>query len=313
MNDATDNDSAEKYQHTPVLAAEVMEHLAPQPGDTVLDATVGLGGHSVLLAKAIGASGWLIGLDRDTSALERARAALATAPCRVDLVHCRFGDMRRALHDLKVRHVDRLLLDFGVSSPQLDDPGRGFSFRNDGPLDMRMDQSTGQTAEDLINLWSEEELAKIFQELGEERFSHRFAKTIAAARRQKPIKTTGELAALLARAAPSRGKIHPATRVFQALRMIVNDEIGEIRRGLISAVRVVRPGGRIAVITFHSGEDRLAKSAFRAWQERGVAEPCHKKAIACGRVEMLENRRARSAKLRVTEILGDRGRGELAD
>jgi 16S rRNA (cytosine1402-N4)-methyltransferase len=193
------------------------------------------------------------------------------------------------------------LFDLGVSSLQLDKAERGFSFMRDGPLDMRMDQSRGNTAADIVNRLPVEELADIFSRFGEERFSLRIAKRIVEKRGVMPITTTGELSLIVASAVPGRGRVHPATRVFQALRMAVNDELGTLSRGLAGAGRALLPGGRLAVLTFHSLEDRLVKRMFGRWRELGVARLVNAKALSCGREEARSNRRARSAKLRVAE------------
>jgi 16S rRNA (cytosine1402-N4)-methyltransferase len=287
------------YTHLPVMPDLTLRHLSPERGHAVVDGTVGLGGHSSLFAEAVGAEGRLVCFDRDTEALERARERLSGAPCRVDFVHAAFERMEEGLRGLGLAAVDRVFLDLGVSSLQLDKPERGFSFMRDGPLDMRMDQTRGESAADIVNAWPEEELAQLFKTLGEERFSGRIAKRIAERRREGSITTTGALSALIAEAVPFRGKINPATRVFQALRMRVNDELGTLSRGLAAAGKVLAPGGRLGVLTFHSLEDRLVKKTFARWEELGLAEPVTRKAVSCGREEAVSNRRARSAKLRV--------------
>lgn len=209
--------------------------------------------------------------------------------------------MDKALADLGVTGAGAVLLDLGVSSLQLDKPERGFSFMRDGPLDMRMRQGSGPSARDIVNGWPEERLAALFRELGEERFSRRLAKSIVEKRLSRPIETTGELSKLVEESVPRRGRIHPATRLFQALRMEVNDELGTLSRGLAAAGRVLAPGGRLAVLTFHSLEDRLVKKTFLRWRGLGLTIPVTAGAEACGREEALANRRARSAKLRVVE------------
>jgi 16S rRNA (cytosine1402-N4)-methyltransferase len=289
------------YSHIPVMPEETLRLLAPQPGETVVDGTVGLGGHSRLFGERVGGAGRLICFDRDPEALERARSALAGLPCRVDFIHAPHENMAAGLSRLGVDRVDRVFLDLGVSSLQLDKPERGFSFMRDGPLDMRMNRGTGTTAADIVNSWPEERLRDLFKTLGEERFSGRIAKRIAEARMAGSIETTGELSKLAASAVPFRGKTHPATRIFQALRMEVNDELGTLSRGLAAAGKALRPGGRLAVLTFHSLEDRLVKRTFLRWGELGAAVPVNAKAVGCGREESLRNRRARSAKLRVAE------------
>lgn len=298
------SEDAASYTHSPVMPAEVMEWLCPLPGETAVDGTVGLGGHSRLIADALGEGGRLVCFDRDAEALDGARRNLAGAPCRVDFVNQPYSAMARELPRLGIAGVRRVLLDLGVSSLQLDKPERGFSFRRDGPLDMRMNQAAGRPARDIVNLWPEEKLAALFRELGEERHSGRIAKKIAEARADGPIETTGELSSLVEECLPARGRIHPATRIFQALRMEVNDELGELSRGLAAAGRVLEPGGRLAVITFHSLEDRLVKRTFLKWAGLGLVRAVRSGAIACGREEAVRNRRARSAKLRVVERMG---------
>lgn len=295
------SDARQDYSHLPVMPEQVMEFLAPRPGDTAIDGTVGLGGHAAMIGAALGAGGRLFCFDRDAEALERARRTLSGLECRLDFVHQSFDLMDGELARRGVTAVDRILLDLGVSSLQLDKPERGFSFMRDGPLDMRMNQGDGLSAREVINLWPEERLRHIFQTLGEERHSGRIAKKITETREKRPILTTGDLATLVEGCVPRRGKTHPATRVFQALRMEVNDELGTLSRGLASAGRLLAPGGRLAVITFHSLEDRLVKRTFLKWFEKGLAKPIGAGALACGRAEAVANRRARSAKLRVAE------------
>lgn len=239
--------------------------------------------------------------DRDPEALAAAARRLAGLECETVFINRRFEDLRSELDRLGIGGVKRILLDLGVSSLQLDKPERGFSFMNDGPLDMRMDPTAGRSAADVVNSLSADALSDIFRKYGEERFSGRIAKRIVETRGERPIVTTGELSALVAAAVPGRGRIHPATRVFQALRMEVNDELGTLSRGLAGAGKSLEPGGRLAVLTFHSLEDRLVKLTFRKWKELGVANLVNAKAVACGREEARLNRRSRSAKLRVVE------------
>ncbi len=293
------------YSHVPVMPEVVLRLLAPRPGDTALDGTTGLGGHSRLIARALGANGAkgrLLCFDRDPEAIARARENLALAEVPIIFVNASYDRMGEEARKLGVGQVQRILLDLGVSSLQLDRPERGFSFRNDGPLDMRMNQEGGGvTAADIVNHWPEERLKDLFERLGEERFSGRLAKRIAEARLQQPIETTAVLSALAEGAVPFRGRIHPATRMFQALRMEVNDELGALSRGLMQAGRLLSPGGRLAVITFHSLEDRLVKRTFQRWRELGAARLVTSHALSPEREEALANRRSRSAKLRVVE------------
>lgn len=289
------------FSHLPVLAAETLAYLDPQAGDVALDGTVGLGGHSSLIAARLGADGHLIALDRDAAALAVATEKLAAAPCRVTLRHSPFSQMAAVLTELGVGQVNRILLDLGVSSMQLDDAARGFSFRDDAALDMRMDRTQELTAAAIVNTWGERELADIFYRYGEERAARRVARRISEIRARQPINTTAALAEMVASVIPRRGKIHPATKVFQALRLAVNDELGELEQTLPVAFDRLAVGGRLAVIAFHSLEDRIVKNYFRelATAKKGFLP--HKKAIMPAAEEVLTNRRARSAKLRVIE------------
>lgn len=300
MTDAVDR-PVHPPVHLPVMPREVMELLAPRSGETAVDGTVGLGGHSRLLGEALGEDGRLICFDRDPAALELARRALSGLACRCAFVNKPFECMDAGLRDAEAPSADRILLDLGVSSMQLDRPERGFSFMRDGPLDMRMDPNRGLCARDIVNNWPEEKLRRLFEILGEERFSRRLAKSIVERRAEKPIETTGELSELAAATVPRRSRINPATRIFQALRMQVNDELGCLSRGLATAGRVLTPGGRLAVITFHSLEDRLVKRVFARWNELGAVALVNAKPLIPGDDETAVNPRARSAKLRVVE------------
>ena len=280
-----------------------MAVLDPRPGEVAVDGTVGLGGHSLRLGQALGGAGRLVCFDRDPQALELARQRLAALPCRVDFSHLSFERMERELARLGCPRAKRIILDLGVSSLQLDSPERGFSFLRDGPLDMRMNPGDGLSARDIVNSWPEKELERLFLTLGEERRSRRLAKSIVERRAARPIETTGELSELAAASAPRRGGIHPATRMFQALRMQVNDELGSLSRGLAAAGKSLAPGGRLAVLTFHSLEDRLVKRTFARWREMGLAEWVVSGVARPDREEMGANRRARSAKLRAVERL----------
>lgn len=288
-------------QHLPVMPEEVLEWLNPGEGKIILDGTLGLGGHSSLIAEKLGPSGRLIGLDRDENAIEIATARLGAAECRVDICHSRYSDMLAALAGLGVEGVDGVLLDIGVSSMQLDRAERGFSFMREGPLDMRMDESTGMTAAEIVMTYSEEELARVIYEYGEEHFSRRIAGKIVEYRKQARIETTLQLAEIIESAVPRRGKIHPATRSFQGLRIEVNQELKELENGIEAAVSALNPGGRFVLITFHSLEDRIAKYRMRAIAEEGRIKLTKKKVIKPSYQECQVNRRARSAKLRVVE------------
>jgi len=290
--------------HEPVLTAEAMALLAAERGGLFVDCTVGLGGHTQALLEA-GASK-VLGLDRDRDALRMAGERLNAFGERVELVHADYRDLPRVLDERGVAGVAGALADLGVSSMQLDAEGRGFSFRRDEPLDMRMDQSQGPTAADLLRQAGEEELANVIFEHGEERYSRRIARAIVAARRTTEIATTGQLAQLVRRAVPHRGyqRIDPATRTFQALRIWVNRELEQLDEFLGTACSRLLTGARLVVITFHSLEDRIVKHAFRALaQGRAALQVLTKRPIVPGAAEIERNPRARSAKLRAIERL----------
>jgi 16S rRNA (cytosine1402-N4)-methyltransferase len=290
--------------HIPVLLEESLEYLNLRPGAVVVDATLGLGGHSAEIAKRLGPTGRLIAFDRDVEAMELAKARFASlaeelgsAMPAVEFVARPFSEIAEVVQP---QTLDGLLADFGVSSLQLDQAQRGFSFRADGPLDMRMDARSELTAEQVVNQADEEDLANLIYESGEERRSRRIARAIVRAR---PITTTAELARIVsAEAPPIKGeKIHPATRTFQALRIRVNDELGEIQSLLKSAGSLLKPGGRVVLISFHSLEDRLVKDSFREAAKDGVLKILMKKPIVACEQEALRNPRSRSAKLRSAE------------
>jgi 16S rRNA (cytosine1402-N4)-methyltransferase len=291
--------------HIPVLRAEVLAHLRPEAGGLFVDCTVGLGGHASALLAA-GATR-LVGLDRDRAALDLARQTLAPWGDAVTLVHADYRDLDAVLSRHSIDVVDGGVADLGVSSLQFDAPGRGFSFQRDEPLDMRMDTSAGETAAQLLARVGEQELADVIFQYGEERFSRRIARRIVDERSVQPIETTGRLAALVRRAIPSRGysRIDPATRTFQALRIWVNRELDGLDTFLMTAVRRLRAGARLAVITFHSLEDRIVKHTFRALAhgEARLVTVLTKKPIVASPDEVGANPRARSAKLRVAERL----------
>jgi 16S rRNA (cytosine1402-N4)-methyltransferase len=289
--------------HIPVLAAEAMQYLQPARGGVYVDCTLGLGGHASALLAA-GATR-IIGLDRDLDALSRAREALAPWLERVNLVHADFRSLDDVLDRLGVAVVDGALADLGVSSMQFDEPGRGFSFQRDEPLDMRMDRSGGDTAADLVATSGERELADAIFQYGEERYSRRIARAIVDARRRSPIETTGQLAAIVRRAIPRRGfmRIDPATRTFQAIRIWVNRELEGLDAFLAAAARRLRLGARLVVITFHSLEDRIVKHTFRALAQSDAAplQVLTRKPVVPTDEEVQRNPRARSAKLRAAE------------
>lgn len=288
--------------HEPVLTAEVLQYLQPERGGLFVDCTVGVGGHSRALLDA-GATR-VIGLDRDLDALAHARTVLAPWGDRAQLVHADYRSIEDVLERRHVSLVDGALADLGVSSLQLDAPGRGFSFQRDEPLDMRMDRSGGETAADLVARTGEQELADAIFAYGEERFSRRIARAIVLARAEAPIATTARLASVVRRAMPRRGhmRIDPATRTFQALRIWVNCELDGLGAFLQTAARRLRSGARLVVITFHSLEDRIVKHTLRGLERtEAVVKVLTKKPVLPGDDEVGRNPRARSAKLRAAE------------
>jgi 16S rRNA (cytosine1402-N4)-methyltransferase len=287
--------------HEPVMVAEVLEHLAPERGGLFVDCTVGLGGHARAVLEA-GASS-LIGLDRDPRALAEAREVLRPFGERVQLVHADYRRLGEVLQERGVASVDGVLADLGVSSMQLDAPGRGFSFRRDEPLDMRMDTTTGPTAAALIQDADERTLADVIYEFGEERQSRRIARAIGAARARTPITTTGQLADVVRGAMSGRGytRIDPATRTFQAIRIWVNRELEGLDLFLGTAARSLTAGGRMVVISFHSLEDRIVKHTLRSLQTAGELTVRTKRPLVPSDGENERNPRARSAKLRAAE------------
>jgi 16S rRNA (cytosine1402-N4)-methyltransferase len=297
-----------QFRHVPVLLAEVIAGLAPRPGGRYIDGTLGGGGHAAAILEASAPDGRLLGIDADPAALAAAGARLAPFGARATLVHGNFRDLVGLAQVAETVPVDGILLDLGISSYQLDTPERGFSFQADAPLDMRMDPTADETAADLVNTVPEGALADLIYRYGEERGSRRIARLIAEARRKRPITTTGQLAAIVERALGGRrGKVHPATRTFQGLRIAVNRELESLEAVLPQAVELLRPGGRLAVIAFHSLEDRIVKQFFRRESGYGGAEVSArlrivtKKPIEAGEEEARANPRARSAKLRIAE------------
>ena len=310
------------FVHKPVLLAEVLKGLGTRPGGIYADGTIGGAGHAAAILAASSPTGWLYGCDRDGAAIEAGCRRLAEFAGRFELRQGNFADLASWV---PLESCDGVLLDLGVSSPQLEQAERGFSFLQDGPLDMRMDRRQAWSAADLLKTVSEEELARILWELGGEREARRFARAIVREREREPLARTLQLAALIERLAPRRGrKAHPATRVFQALRLAVNDEIGSLQSGLEGAVSLLRPGGRLVVITFHSLEDRVVKDFGRVRTRDytftgGVDVPelreprapglswVERKAIKPGARELGENPRSRSAQLRVLAKLAAPG------
>jgi len=303
--------------HVPVMVAEVVEWLRPRPGACLVDACVGPGGHAAaLLARAPGAT--LLGVDRDPEALALAEARLPAE--RVVLRHAHFADLRTLIAEVGWDGADAVLLDLGMSSYQLDDPARGFGFRADGPLDMRMDRGATLDAATVVNTWPERDLARILAEYGEEPRARAIARALV---RHRPLATTGELARVVGGVlGPGRRGHHPATRTFQAIRMAVNDELDGLGRFLADGYAVLRPGGRIAVLAYHSLEDRHVKTAFRRWAATCLCPPrvmtcacgwdakvrlLTRRPLRPGAAEIARNPRARSARLRVAERLGGGG------
>lgn len=305
-------------KHVSVLLDECIENLAIKPDGIYVDGTLGLGGHSYEIASRL-TTGRLIGIDRDETAIARAGERLAPFAGKITLVHGNFSDTASILNDLGIDAVDGMLFDLGVSSPQLDEAERGFSYMNDAPLDMRMDRSEGLTAYDVVNDYSADRLNRIFWDYGEERYARRISAAIIAAREKKPVETTFELVDIIKGALPAaalREKQHPAKRCFQAIRIAVNDELGAISALMDTAPDKLKLGGRLCVISFHSLEDRIVKSGIAA-RENGCTCPREAPICTCGFIKTLKsvcrkpilpgadeierNPRARSAKLRVAE------------
>ncbi|HET7371547.1 MAG TPA: 16S rRNA (cytosine(1402)-N(4))-methyltransferase RsmH [Gammaproteobacteria bacterium] len=308
--------SDDAYEHAPVLLDETLAALTIRPDGVYVDGTFGRGGHSRGILEQLGANGRLLVIDRDPEALIAARE-LAQQDQRVTAFHGAFTMLERVAGNMNVAgQVDGILLDLGVSSPQFDDPARGFSFRAAGPLDMRMDTTTGESAADWLARAPEEEISQVIFEYGEERFGRRIARAICAARIEQPLADTAQLAELVARAVPTRErKKHPATRTFQAVRIFINRELDELRDVLAQTPRVLGPGGRLCVITFHSLEDRIVKRFMRDHAKpaedvpgplgvhRFVPPPFARplKPVTPGQTELRANARARSARLRIVE------------
>lgn len=287
--------------HVPVLVAEVLTYLAPRPGAVIVDATVGEGGHAEAILRRIAPAGRLIGLDRDADALRVAADRLRSFGRNVMLYHADFGDLGRVLDEIGVGAVDGVLFDVGVSTRQLTDPARGFSFERAGPLDMRMDRERPETAADLVNTLPERELADLIYRYGEERASRRIARQIVA---RRPLRTTRDLVrAVEAATGGARTRIHPATRTFQALRIATNHELEALERGLPQAIQRLRPGGRLCAIAFHSLEDRITKRTLAQHAREGVVRLLTKKPVRPSAEEIRRNPRARSARLRAAERL----------
>ncbi|MFH1378520.1 MAG: 16S rRNA (cytosine(1402)-N(4))-methyltransferase RsmH [Planctomycetota bacterium] len=288
--------------HAPVLTAEVLDALNPQPGETYIDLTVGAGGHCSLVAERIGETGHIIAFDRDDTAIAVARERLKSFQTPIRFIHSPFDALPGLVESGVVPKADIVLADFGVSSMMLDIEQRGFSFRTDAPLDMRMDLTTGLTAADWLNSESETDIANAIFQNADERFSRRIARRIVEERRITPIQTTGQLAAIVESAYPYQARkhlrIHPATRTFQAIRIVINDELGQIERLLSSIDVFLNPGGRFACISFHSLEDRLVKNTFKNLHKTGRYTLWTRKPVRASDDETSANPRARSALLR---------------
>lgn len=307
------------FEHTTVLLHETVEGLNIKPDGIYVDCTMGGAGHSSLILSKLSSEGKLFAFDQDETAILHAKEKLAQYGNRITIIKSNFLDLQEELNKQGIEKVDGVLYDLGVSSPQLDTPERGFSYHHNAPLDMRMDQESPLSAYDVVNTWSFGELVKIFHRYGEEKFSKQIARKIEAARESKPIETTGELVDIIKDAipAPARRKGgHPAKRIFQAIRIAVNDELGVFEKSLQQAIELLNPGGRISVITFHSLEDRICKVTFKKASEIPNLPPglpvipeefkptlklITRKPIIPSEEELEENNRARSAKLRIAE------------
>mgnify|MGYP006294178151 CR=1 FL=1 len=290
----------EKTVHIPVLLNETLDFLAPKSNGTYMDMTVGAGGHSVPLLKMLGKDGFLIGIDRDKEILNLARQSLIKISDSFILKHASFSKVHEILKELNITGVDGVLFDIGVSSFQLSKASRGFIFRSEAFLDMRMDKESDLTAADIINNYTEEELRNIFFKYGEEKYSRRIASNIVKHRKIMPIKSTRVLANLVANSYKHhRQRIHPATKVFQALRIVVNDELNELQQGLKNIIPYLKIGGKVVVISFHSLEDRIVKNFFRTQKDR--LKILTKKPLTAGSLEKDQNVRSRSAKLRCAQ------------
>lgn len=318
-----------EFSHVSVLLDETIEQLNIRPDGIYVDGTLGGGGHSYEICRRLSEKGRLIGIDQDADAIAAAGKRLEEFGDRVTIVRSNYCNMRRELEKLGINRVDGIVLDLGVSSYQLDAAERGFTYRVDAPLDMRMDQRQTKTARDIVNGYSEKELYRVIHDLGEERFAGNIAKHIAAAREKKPIETTGELTEIIRGAIPAKLRAvggHPAKRTFQAIRIELNQELEVLKNSLDDMIDLLNPGGRICVITFHSLEDRIVKNIFRTCANPCICPPdfpiCTCGRISKGRVvtrkpilpgeeELAENSRAKSAKLRVFErvVSGEDGTG----
>jgi 16S rRNA (cytosine1402-N4)-methyltransferase len=296
-------------RHTPVLLQEVLEVLNIQENDTVVDGTLGGGGHAQAFAKRLGTGGHLVGFDVDSEAITRARERLGDTQPHVTLIHANFRELVGTLAEYRIQSIDKAFFDLGWSSDQLEVSGRGFSFNRDEPLKMTLSDSKSEdllTAYDIVNTWQEESIANIIYGWGDERFSRRIARAIVRAREEKPIERTTELVAIISHAVPAsarQGKRHPATKTFQAIRIAVNDELGALKDLLDSLPPLANENAIVAFLTFHSLEDKLVKETFRTWAQEGRGESITKKPITPSQTEVGQNPRSRSAKLRAFKFL----------
>lgn len=301
----TEDTKTHTYEHESVMVKEVLDGLSLPKKRNIIDATLGLGGHTKAILENMPKNGKVIGFDADWEHIKVAKRKLRKFNDQIVFVHSNFLYLEEELKKTRVRAVDGVLYDLGLASPHVDIDERGFSFQKDGPLDMRFNQKEGITAAEVLNEYSEKELLRIFKEYGEEKRSRRIAQEIRKSRKSKPFKTTKQLADFIEKLVGRSGKIHPATRVFQALRIEVNKELDVLRESLKQAVNVVKPGGRIVVISYHSLEDRIVKYFFRDLSRDGEVKPVlkliTKKPLEPTREEIMQNPRSRSAKLRVAE------------
>ncbi|AQQ09547.1 Ribosomal RNA small subunit methyltransferase H [Sedimentisphaera cyanobacteriorum] len=289
-------------KHIPVLAETLLQWISIGKDAVFVDCTLGHGGHAYLISKKLSSSGMIIGFDVDQKSLDYSADVLAGAECRAALVKSNFCRVKDNLHRLGIEKADLILADLGFSSGQVEDPDRGMSFQNNMPLDMRLDEDIEITAADIVNTVPEEELADIIYQYGEERASRKIARLICQRRQHQKITSTGQLASLTARVVRTGGKQHPATRTFQALRIAVNDELGALGKLLQDAPDILNPGGQIAVISFHSLEDRIVKQNFKENKQAGIYEIVTKKPLTASEGEVSENPRSRSAKLRIAKL-----------
>lgn len=302
--DETKDEMSNKSAHISVMQKEAVEYLQPRAGGYFVDCTLGMGGHTAVLAAQVGPTGKVIAIDRDRQSLEVAKANLSAFSQQIIFAQDDFRNFDKVLVGLDIKNVDGILFDLGISSFQLDNEQRGFSIKSNGPLDMRMDQDSWLSAYDLINSLSEKELSLILKDYGEERWHNRIARRLVQERSLRPIETTKDLSDIVLKAIPSGQKwqkLHPATRTFQALRIAVNRELESLEIALGKAVAFLKPGGRICVISFHSLEDRIVKNKFRSFAQSGELTIITKKPLSVSSEEEAANPRARSARLRVAE------------